>query len=55
MADKILDLIFARKDVNNFCFNTMTEQYEIVFKDGSRKSFTNIKSLSKWLKENKND
>ena len=53
MADKILDLIFARKDVKNFWLNTITGQYEIVFKNGSRKSFTNIKSLYKWLEENK--
>ena len=53
MADKILDLIFARKDVKNFWLNTMTNKYEIVFKDGTVKSFTSIKSLSKWLEENK--
>lgn len=53
MADKILDLIFARKDVKNFWLNTITGSYEIIFKDGSKKSFTNIKSLSKWLEEHK--
>lgn len=53
MADKILDLIFARKDVKNFWLNTMTGQYEIIFKNGSIKRFTDIKSLSEWLQENK--
>ena len=54
MADKILDLIFARKDVKNFWLNTITGQYEIIFKNGSKKGFKSIKSLSKWLEENKN-
>ena len=53
MADKILDLIFARKDVKNFWLNTISGQYEIIFKNGSKKSFPNIKSLTKWLEENK--
>ena len=53
MADKILDLIFARKDVKNFWLNTMTGQYEIIFKNGSIKRFTSIKSLSEWLQKNK--
>ena len=53
MADKILDLIFARKDVKNFWLNTITGQYEIVFKNGYIKKFTSIKSLSEWLQKNK--
>lgn len=53
MADSILNLVFARKDVSNFCLNTLTNNYEIVFKNGTVKSFTNIKALKKWLEENK--
>ena len=53
MADKILDLVFARKDVKNFWLNTIIGKYEIIFKNGSKKSFPSLKLLQKWLEENK--